>query len=314
MEDISRELEREIAQAKPKPFKQDCKTRILIVDDFGQMKSGDYLKKLSFGLTIISLVCFCAAAIFYYRYSTISGNTKHIRSSLNVLEKKNKELVREKEVLMARLVISGKEPGIESGKPGSDAETLTSAPSKEKNLPEPEPLKVKTALPGAGKIKAQPEPLKSALPPSDTASRTKPVETPPADTPKPKPASLVVKNVSIEKFTVTNDKINGDLLVRFDIRNISTEPGDVSGRIFTVLKPDNEIDSKWLVVPNSRLISGIPSEFKKGQYFSIAHFKTVKFRIKNNSDPDFFKKASIFIFNNQGEVIFEDLIDITEAS
>lgn len=121
------------------------------------------------------------------------------------------------------------------------------------------------------------------------------------------------KTVSIEKFVVTKDSTSGDLLVRFDIRNISKKPGEVSGRIFTVLKPDSQIESQWLVIPNAPLKDGIPSLFKKGQYFSIAHFKPVKFRIKNQSGPDSFKKASIFIFNNQGNLIFENLIDITEA-
>jgi hypothetical protein len=44
MEDISRELEKEIARSKPKPYKQDRKTRLLIIDDFGQVKSREYLK------------------------------------------------------------------------------------------------------------------------------------------------------------------------------------------------------------------------------------------------------------------------------
>jgi len=67
------------------------------------------------------------------------------------------------------------------------------------------------------------------------------------------------------------------------------------------------------VVPTAALKDGVPSEYKKGQYFSIAHFKPVKFRIKNQADPDFFKKASIFIFNEQAQLIFEELINITEA-
>ena len=67
------------------------------------------------------------------------------------------------------------------------------------------------------------------------------------------------------------------------------------------------------MVPTSALKNGIPFEYKKGQYFSITHFKPVKFRIKNQANPDFFKKASIFIFNEQADLIFEELIDITEA-
>jgi hypothetical protein len=43
MEDISRELEREITQSKPTPYKQNRKKRVLILDDFGEMKNLSYL-------------------------------------------------------------------------------------------------------------------------------------------------------------------------------------------------------------------------------------------------------------------------------
>ncbi|MCA1792310.1 MAG: hypothetical protein LC660_00235, partial [Desulfobacteraceae bacterium] len=122
--------------------------------------------------------------------------------------------------------------------------------------------------------------------------------------------------VDIEKFSVTRDKGRGDLLVRFDIRNVSKKPGEVTGRIFTILKPQDhslEKDSdQWMVVPESPLDNGIPSRVKNGQYFSIAHFKPVKFRIKNVPGQAFFTTASIFIFNDQGELMFQSDIDIGE--
>ena len=46
MEDISRELEREIAQIKPAPHKLRRENAILIVNDFGEIRSGAFLKVL----------------------------------------------------------------------------------------------------------------------------------------------------------------------------------------------------------------------------------------------------------------------------
>jgi len=123
----------------------------------------------------------------------------------------------------------------------------------------------------------------------------------------------VNQTVTIENFIVKKSRTDKDLLVRFDIRKISEKPGDVSGRIFTVLRADNTSEDQWLVVPPTTLKKGIPSEYKKGQYFLIANFKPVKFRIKNQADPDFFQKASIFIFNEQEDLIFEKLVAISEA-
>ncbi|MBU1196045.1 MAG: hypothetical protein KKE62_00280 [Proteobacteria bacterium] len=294
MEDISRELEREIALTKPKPHKQDRKTQILIVDDFGKMKSGEYLKQLVIYLSIGSAVCFVIAILFFFLYMGLSRDSGHVKTRLGIAEKKLEELTREKEVLMARLVIQGKTPGVlpdtQNSEPVADikkSEKKPAVPEKQITLP-----------------------AKTVKPEENTV--TVPLTDPQG---KPDEAALKVpakKKVSIEKFTVTRDHGNGDLLVRFDIRNTSLAPGDVSGRIFTVLKPESEDDSQWLVVPTSSLKDGIPFEHRKGQYFSIAHFKPVKFRIKNQADPQFFKKASIFIFDTQGELMFHKLIDITE--
>lgn len=336
MEDISRELEREIAQSKPKPYKQDRKTRVLIIDDFGQMKSGEYLKTLIRLLTGLCLVLFVSVIVLYLLYSGNSENTGQSSARLARAEKKVAELTHEKEVLMARLVIQGKEPGIDKPEPAvpspvGETPLLKKAIAKKNHVlksvqpksadqkPQPEALTVKETIASAGMVKTQsatnfPEKDQiNDLTQKQATPEIKPSQTKPSAQQLPVKSPELNKTVAIEKFTVTKDGNNGDLLVRFDIRNMSTQPGDVSGRIFTVLKPDNGTQSQWLVVPSSRLENGIPLEYKKGQYFSISHFKPVKFRIKNSSKPDFYKKAAIYIYNAKGEVIVEKLIKITEA-
>lgn len=313
MEDISRELEREIALSKPKPYKKDPKTRVLVVDDFGQMRSGEYLKTLVRLLSVVSLVCFVAAGLFYYLYAGLSRETRDINNRVAVAEKKVARLTQEKEVLMARLVISGQEPG------GMGNESVQKDTPGSKPIEEKKPLVSKhpeiKPTPPEPEAEVAPEKILAVADPEQApvAGESNAKEAPPSVSSEDGPVKAVNKTVSIEKFTVVRDGANGDLLVRFDIRNISTGPGDVSGRIFTVLKPDNNQEDQWLVVPSAPLKKGVPSEYKKGQYFSIAHFKPVKFRIRNQADPDFFKKATIYIFNEQAELIFEELIDITEA-
>ena len=299
MEDISRELEREIALSKPKPYKQDRKTSILIVDDFGRMSSGQYLKSFVTVLSFVSLVLLVAAGLLFYLYTGLSRNSGIVQEKLVVSQERVKTLTREKEVLMARLVISGKKPDIQPDSKNEPVPTVSlDSAKKEKGLavdlpkaPLQVPLKAKPVEPQVPAAPAAP-----AVPVVATA-----------------PAVPVKKTISVEKFTVTRAGGKGDLLVRFDIRNMSEDQGDVAGRIFTLLKPDNSDPGQWLVVPASPLNEGVPTEYKKGQYFSIAHFKPVKFRIKNQADPEFFKKATIFIFNNKGDLIFEHLIPITEA-
>lgn len=279
MEDISRELEREIAKARPKPFRKNRKIKILIVDDFGKVISGNHVKIIFVVLLFISIVTFFTSAVFIYKSFVFSRESVSYKDRLVSAEKKLDELTSEKEVLMARLVILGKEPGTEKKMENDDGATSKPQPDAEKEN-------------SAG--------LPSIALTEDTVNE---------QTTETKEMN---KTVLIEKFAVIRNKEGKDLLVRFDIRNISKGQGDVSGRIFTVLKPDSTIENEWLVVPATALENGIPSEYQKGQYFSIAHFKPVKFRIKSKINPDFYKKASIFIFNSEGDLIFEKLIDITE--
>ncbi|RLC24100.1 MAG: hypothetical protein DRH93_05485 [Deltaproteobacteria bacterium] len=311
MEDISRELEREIARSKPKPYKQDRKTRILIIDDFGKMKSGEYLKTFVKILFFTSVVCFVSAVLFYYLYTGLSKDARLTKAKLILAEKQVDELTSKKEILMARLVISGKEPGIKKPikKPieNKKADKPVVAEVEEKKPIPAEPVEEGDKTDKSSMTKQEKSLIEPKINEMDESVQL------PELAPEIEPSKEIRKTISIEKFTVKKDRRNGDLLVRFDIRNISTESGDVSGRIFAVLKPGNESEDQWLVVPTSALKDGVPSEYKKGQYFSIAHFKPVKFRIKNQADPDFFKKASIFIFNEQAQLIFEELINITEA-
>ena len=284
MEDISRELEREIAKSRPKPFRKNRKIKILIVDDFGKVISGNHIKIIFMVLFFISIVMFFTSTVFFYKSFVFSREAVSYKDRLISAEKKLDELTSEKEVLMARLVILGKEPGIEKKMDNDDGETSSSQHDAEKE--------------------------KSVSPPGAALTDQAATEAVANQTTETKAMN---KTVLIEKFAVIRNRAGKDLLVRFDIRNISKDQGDVSGRIFTILKPDSSIENEWLVVPAVPLKSGIPSEHQKGQYFSIAHFKPVKFRIKSEIDPDFYKKASIFIFNSEGELIFEKLIDITEA-
>ncbi|MCP4671970.1 MAG: hypothetical protein GY857_11765 [Desulfobacula sp.] len=323
MEDISRELEKEIARSKPKPYRQDRRTRLLVVDDFGEMKSGDHFKILVKYLSILSVICFAAAIVFYYLYAGLSKDSTSIKTKLDIAQKKVSQLNREKEVLMAKLVISGKKLDIVK-KPAvvqkSEIKPLPSEPEYEEKKKVADRIE-KEELPARSEKKeliANVKKKKDIAPQSDKKDvggklekTIKVQESTP--TPLVKPPKVVNKTVTIENFVVRKAKSSKDLLVRFDIRKISQDIGDVSGRIFTVLRPDSSSQDQWLVVPTTPLKNGIPSEYTKGQYFSIAHFKPVKFRIKNQAEPNFFKKASIFIFNEQKELIFEKLINITEA-
>ena len=344
MEDISRELEKEIAQSKPSPYKKNRKKSFLIVDDFGEIKSAGHLKVFVYAFLVIGTLSFFAAGGFYILFSQKALENKQLKLELTDLKKKVNSLVADNEILMARLVISGIKPGISDPVTASGVPSVNTAKEKKAGIKgkaklekisstlaldtkakkdakikadkikaakikaaKIEAAKVKAAKVKAAKIKDAKVDEKTSV--SENIGVGKTQISPQKES---KGQSSVQKIVAIEKFSVTREGVDGDLLVRFDIRNMSEKPGGISGRIFTILKPDNKPQAKWLVVPKARLKNGIPSQYKKGQYFSIAHFKPVKFRIENQEGPEFYKKAAIYIFNEKGELMFENLIDITE--
>lgn len=338
MDDISRELEKEIARSKPKPFKQDRQSQLVVIDDFGQIKSADHLRSLVKFTLIAGIICFAAAAVFIYLYLDLSKKQSKMTSALDTAQEKVEKLTREKEMLMAKVVISGQKLDIIQP-PKKEKKTIdepsaaageTQSISKEKMpgdttalLKPDESAAVKNGEPAKKIVKSskmmdpvvkQPVESQDKQPdsqqePEAVAKTDTAVLTDTADESEKK----INKNVTIEKFRVKKEKNNNDLLVRFDIRKIATVDGDVSGRIFIVLKPEKASQDQWLVVPTAVLKDGIPSEYAKGQYFSISNFKPVKFRIKNQPAPDFFDLAAIFIFNEEKDLIFEKQVDITRA-
>jgi len=241
--------------------------------------------------------------LFYYSYPELFRKAGLTKESLVLAQKKINELTREKELLMARLVMSGNDPVIEKEIEQKNTIPVAVPVSgiKEKILVAPGPDegdKINTSLQEGLEKNQMNLPLNKMGDSFET-----PIEN--------ETSRIIEKTVDLEKFTVIKDGATGDLLAQFDIRNISKATGDVSGRIFIVLKPDNDFEEQWLVVPESTIKNGIPSDYKKGQYFSIANFKSVKFRIKHPGDPEFYKKACVFVFNEQADLIFEKLIDIT---
>jgi len=310
MEDISRELEREIAQSKPSPYKKNRKKSFLIVDDFGEIKSTGHLKVFVYVFLVTGIICFCAAGGFYTLFTHKALENKRLKVELTELKEKVDSLVADKEILMARLVISGKKPGIADPITESAVSPVKMVKEKKVGIKD-KPIEKIASSPAGGtddkiEIDAKAEEIASLSENLELGENQTSAQT------ESNVGSSIQKIVAIEKFAVTREGANGDLLVRFDIRNMSDKPEGVSGRIFTILKPENRPQEDWLVVPVAPLKDGVPSQHKRGQYFSIAHFKPVKFRIENQKGPKFYKKASIYIFNEEGELMFESLIDITE--
>ena len=294
MEDISRKLEKEIdSYSSPVRSKRKSETRLIAVDDFGKMKSADWLKKVLLFLSILSLVLFAATVLFYKLYSNYKIECTSLRENLNLAEKKVKDSIKEKEYLMAKLVISDNnftEPVEEETEINNDVKKV---------------IESKVAKVVKKQHKSDSKPISAELPKAASPKASEVVSSETESIPED------IKNVRIERFMIVKDNITGDLLVNFRVLNIASDKGDASGRVFVLLSSKDETNVNQLVVPSVPLKNNIPAIPKKGQYFSIAHFKTVKFKIKNIPDPELFTKAIVFVFGKGNTLILNEEINIS---
>ena len=255
MEDISRKLEREIDRSKPKPYKQNLKSKLIIIDDFGMMKSGNYFKILVKFLSFTTVICFVAALVLYYLYTTLLKESVITNAKLENSQISVNNLIKEKEMLMAKLVISGKKPDIVSKPLAAQENQIKSDSLKSQSASKPATKKIKT-------MSVKTEKQKTPLPIDEKQKNN--IGSVPTNSKIPesvipvKPNYAINKTVTIENFVVKRAGSKKTLLVRFDIKKIAKTNGDVSGRIFTVLLPeDSASQEKWLVVPSSSLTNGI---------------------------------------------------------
>ncbi len=345
MEDISRELEKEIdSYSSPVRIKRKTETRLIAVDDFGKMKPADWIKKLVLFLFILSMFLTATTILFFKLYSNYKFESNNLREKLDLVEAKVKKSVKEQEYLMAKLVISDsnsakpdiemkidkKEVGVKKTIGSKVAKTVKKRP---KPIPKTTPPKIKkrssAKVKKATPPKATPKPVYPIAPKivSNEKPNVTPTEVPgvaASETPKivaAKSANPItdevesesenIKNVAIERFMIVKEELSGDLLIRFRVLNVASEKGDASGRVFVVLSSKNDSGVRQLVVPAVSLENNIPTVPRRGQYFLISHFKPVKFRIRNIPNPELYDKATVLIFGKENALILNEEINIS---
>lgn len=154
---------------------------------------------------------------------------------------------------------------------------------------------------------------------SQTATKVKPAEkntdTKPKQIKAESAASPVKTEPSPSEEVVTYEKVVADnlfacaqpndtsLSVEFKVINMGTRQQPVSGHAFIILKDADHSQDKWVVLPRAMLVNGRPAE-SRGQRFRIYNFRTIKFKF-GHENPGVFTHATIFIFRNTGELIFE---------
>lgn len=106
--------QKELKKSKPKPYKKKKSLRTVIIDDFGTIRSGEFLNTRVIYLSFLSVLFLIATIIFFYLYYDSLKKYKFVAKKIIIAEKKNDKLIQEKEVLMAKIVMLKKQA---EGKP-----------------------------------------------------------------------------------------------------------------------------------------------------------------------------------------------------
>lgn len=251
----------------------------LFVKENGEIISINRFKELVITLVTVVAIMAITVTVFAVLFKSEKGKNDHLKKALKISEQKITALQEEKDVLMVRLVLAESRAKDKR----SDVRGDINEPSLETQSNNSRLKEGNTNTDGSKKV---------VFPESKKTTETATDVTIPA-------------TVNVENVDVFHDTKNKMLNVKFILKKTDGTAKKVSGRAFVLLKGNNgKIDP--LVIPSVSLSpEGIPSQIKRGQYFSIANLKWMNFKKKFQSTTKPFKYLTVFIFSTEGKLLLE---------
>lgn len=306
MENLSGNMENQLENQVKDKNKEERKSRwqILFVDDHGKMVTIKWFKPLSVAVLSALLLSVILCITFFILFQSTKNNNQSYTSTIEKYKNQIEDIQTEKDILMAKLVIA--ESKLNSMGKEEASQKVTPPPTKKvKNKPKP-PQKKKNNIPEkvsqkkinqaklntnkSNKDKLKPDTINSEKINKDSTD-TNVVD------------DEIINGVEIENLIFSHDPKIDLLRTKFIIKNISKESDAISGYIFVIFKPDEKINKDWFTIPSVGLVSGKPAFPKRGQYFKINRFKTVHFKASRQKNPALYKKATIFVFNEDNDLL-----------
>jgi hypothetical protein len=270
-------------QNKPKRTKPDRRWTLLFIGDHGRVVTLKRFKGYVFWAGFILLMAAAAIVLLYRHNQNIILDNDKLNSSLEVLQKRIKALRHEKEILMARLVLaeSRVKESLGAGEKTADRKA--------------KPLK-------AVDLKKFSDDIKSAE--ADVAKKKSAVKAPD----KAIVASQNSKpnlSVDVEDFNIMPMADPTKLKIQFKVKNTSPNSQRVAGHSIVVLNNDPQEPSKWMSIPQMKLVDGKPTGQRRGHAFAINYFRTMRFTTNVPPSPDQYKSATVYVFAGDGELLLE---------
>ena len=237
------------------------------------------------GMVILTCLVLCvstaiAAGLLYFSLNIHSDKIR-LESDYRDLKTQIEALRYEKDVLLTKLVLA------ESRLKQSPLKNTPQA--SEMKIPQQDSVVAEKNVqsgPAAG-IQGKP-PIEKAPKPASTKSRTD-----------------FRLSVAIESFKTYSKSDENLLRVQYKIKNTSPNAQRVAGHTIVVLKGEQLRQDQWLTIPRISLSNGKPNGRQRGHSFGIKNFKTMRFKTKLPKSPEIYRKASVYIFTQKGDLLLE---------
>jgi hypothetical protein len=267
---------------------RETRWHLLRVGKHGSLKPFTHLKGLAMFLAGLIFVMACAIG---WLVTAWLDTRQHLVASQERVAHQNRamESIRnEKDGILARLAIAEStlktlvpEPSID--KKESESEKLT-----QEKTPPPKPVAVSAKTPAPAPKKVV-EKKKAAPAPSPVKDESE--------------IDIIMEKVTADNLFICAVPEETKLNIEFKVINMGTRKQPISGHAFVILKDAHAEQDKWLVVPPAMLMDGRPVQ-SRGQRFRIYNYRTIKFKVPHEN-PSLFAQATIFVFKDTGELIFE---------
>jgi len=257
-----------------KPSKKEKHKTLLLVGSHGETISIQRFLGLTIFTTLVSIVTLVIIIYLLIITSSLRKENAELSEAVDEYKQKSEFLKIENAKLLTRLV------ALSEGESG----TFEEQEPADKTPPQPPP---------------QTEPSSNTIDPLNIEEEINRADR------NLQNGTAVKKIIDVENLIVTHETNSKTLHVRFDLRNIDPNLNPVSGRTVVILKTDNQVYNNWLTLPFVPLVSGKPASTNAGRTFFISRFKTVKFSIAGQTNPNQYKTATVFIFSNKGEQLLE---------
>lgn len=285
MEDLSRDLQADQGVDNPKPRRRpSSRWTLLLVGDLGRIVSCRITKPFLVSMTGVLTALLAVSSYSLLSYTTLHSEKRQLAKDLQEMEKRLETAEAAKENALVRLIMledKGKGP---AGKTAPASEPKRQETVSEAARPTPQ------AQTAADETAPGPEP----------PARAKGLDA--ETTPK-----MLVKDPIIWFEPEEN-------VFKFQFSLSNVDRGDVrlAGFTFFVLRPANDQDGSCRSFPWSSMQDGKPDNHKKGQYFSIAHFKYVRGTLRDIEPITHYETATIYVYEDNGELLAENVFKVSK--